>query len=195
MGTPLRGGFDHASRLALVPPRYTTKGMFFTTVTRHLSAGELAGLTPLLHSPPRPGRYLPFVDYPLRDLYLIAAEVARKLSPEAPPAEGLRHLSRRSLDVFGATLLGRVTLELVAGQPAAALELLPSMVMRMQRAGSMAATRRGDAITLQVRDYPYWVEGGVYGVIESVIVYFGGTPRLEVNRLSDADADVVARWR
>lgn len=191
--TPLSGAFDHAARLALVPRRYTTKGMFFATVTRHLSASELVRLGDLLQAPPRLGRYMPFSDYPLRDLYALSFEAARKLFPEVQPAEGMRRLAQRTLGTFGETLLGRVTLALVESPPAA-LMILPETVMRMQSAGSVTATRQVDSVTIRVRDYPYWVEGNVYGLIEGAIMHFGGVPRLDVDRFSNTDIDVTARW-
>ncbi|HEU4411071.1 MAG TPA: DUF2378 family protein [Polyangiaceae bacterium] len=193
LATVLTADFDAARQIALMPRHYTTKGMFFPGLLRHLPPGEWHALRGTLLAPPRFDKYLPFADYPIVDLVRVNTAAAARAYPGVALSEGLRRVCREDMTIFSATNPGRVLLALV-GDTANALLKAPQVIESLLKGGSVAAERRADAVTFCVRGFPLWAEGPLLGTLEGVVVHFGDRPRLEVELISEFDADIAVRW-
>lgn len=120
--TVLSGDIDFDAMLARYPEQDCVKGMFFARRVELLGGiGEHLGR---LRAPPRLGRYVPFVDYPLRDYMFLVGKTVERRYNDVGSREGLRRLAREDLRIFGDSVLGRVMLE-VAGDAHAALLASP----------------------------------------------------------------------
>jgi uncharacterized protein (TIGR02265 family) len=123
--TVLEGQIDFDSMLTRYPEADSVKGMFFARRVEMLGgASGLEQISGGLRAPPRLGRYVPFVDYPLRDYMFLLGKTVERHYTRVGSREGLRQLARDDLRIFGESMLGRVMLE-VAGDAHAALMATP----------------------------------------------------------------------
>lgn len=184
---------DVEERIARTPAQFTIKGMFLLRHMRPLGA-SYAELRPLLREPPEGDRYQPFADYPHVDHARLTVAVAARLFPTVSLAEAVRRIERHMAEVFVSSNLGRAVSALAAS-PAAALKLYPVAWRHSQSGGVVTAHEVGRGrVRVEVRRAAPWLDCGVLGSIEGTVVLFGKRPIVEVELLSDFDANYDVTW-
>lgn len=179
----MRGAIDLEPLIARVPAHFATKGMFFTRLV-DLVHDRWHDLEPTLEAPPRFGRYVPFVDYPVRDHIRIIDAAARKGFPAMSQREAHRRMGRLAFDDFRDSRVGKVMLSLI-DDPGAALRRFPDayrLTTRGQRAE--ATPLEGRFVRVEV-DFVVLLEYLV-GLFEAVVLAFDTTPRIEAEPRGDA---------
>lgn len=182
---------DVDDRLARTPPHDLIRGMFLTRHVRALGARFEEVRSSLSVPPP----YQPFGEYPQRDHARLAVAVARLQFPAVPVAEGLRRVERHAAEVFVASSIGRA-LTTLASNPLAALRLFPTAWRHMQTGGELVTRElpHSHGIRLEVRDLAPWLDCSMIGSLEGGVVLFGRRPMIEVELLSDHDANYLVTW-
>src|SRR5262249_11745703 len=94
----LRAPLDAAAHIAAAPEWGSVKGLFFQDLVNVASAhGTVKSRQ----------RYLPFLDYPLREYMDLLVACAGIVHPREPLRSGLRRLGRLAYPTFSKTLIGR----------------------------------------------------------------------------------------
>lgn len=191
--TVLQRSLDVPARLKHFTTDQKLKGMYHA---RMLENGRPLGVT-LDHveikERPRAGRYLPFLDYPQRDFFSLAVEVARARTPDLPLAESLRQLARGDFETLAVSAVGRVALAFVSDARALAL-----------RAGELyGAVLKGSTVTaegtdrgaiLRLRRFPGLVDCYPVGTLEGAFRHFDQDCEIEVHLLDPTNADYHVRF-
>lgn len=190
---PLTVVVDPAERIAAVPRDHTVKGMFIADFVGHLGPKWPAAAAELV-APPRLGRYLPFSDYPRIDHTRLLYAVARARHPQATPVQGARLTTRRDAQVFMNSLVGKALLTPVTSAKGVLLSA-PRAYQLVVRAGIVRGFDVGERhVRLEYRDYAGWVEGAAIGLLEGLLSTYGARGTIEVEFLSDADANYDITW-
>ncbi len=190
--TVLEDTLSAEERIARTTPAYTIKGLFLARHVRALGC-SWADVAPTLEAPPPDGNYHLFEDYPQADHARLAIVVARRQFPNMSLREGLRRLERATAQVFVETSFGRLLFGLVSS-PAMALRLLPAAYQLAQHGGSVRAIERRRSVRLELRGFAPWIDCSLVGTIEGAVVLFGRRPQIDVDMLSDTDADYEVEW-
>lgn len=191
---PLIGDIDEAARLASIPPALLTKGMFLASLSARLSEAESRALWPHLHSPPSHQKYQSFHEYPFRDAMLWLHAVARKEHPRAPLLEGLRRLGRDMVRVFLESKAGRVVKAMIVG-PRESLLRMPQMWKVTDPTNEVVAEAIEEhAVRLEVNGFPCWIDCGLLGTLEQVVLNTGCEPSLDVALHGPSRATILVRW-
>jgi len=126
---PLHGAIDVDALFGDEADRFFLKGMFFRSVAKTLGP-KLDALLGELEQRPGPAGWLPFRDYPQRDYTVLSLAAARLCYPRMSDREAIRRLARSDMQVFGDSMMGRVTLSLV-GDTRRALTELPTIYQKI----------------------------------------------------------------
>lgn len=194
--TPLRdeGHPDHAARVAACDPAQTVKGMFFEDLVRILGS-ERGALDAELLAPPRGGRYLPFVSYPLRDHAVLAYHAARKLYPDLAMREGVRRLHRGNLEALSRSTVGKVLTSLSSDIKSGFGQLEDGFRLSRSCGTLRMMTIEERAIEVRITGGNPWIDCSDLGTLEGFGVFFGKTLRVEVELDTPIDGTFVCRWR
>jgi uncharacterized protein (TIGR02265 family) len=179
-------------RFARTPRHYTIRGVFFEQLVRTLGE-EWRALEKELLAPPEDGEYSALGEYPQIDHARLAVAAARKQFPTLPLREGLRRIERGAAAHFAQSSMGKV-ITLVVSDPRSAFRALPSAYLHIQKGGTLRATIRGAGAHVEARDFAPWVDCSLIGALEGMVVLFGKRPSMEVELLSDFDADFDIDW-
>jgi uncharacterized protein (TIGR02265 family) len=181
--------FDADALIARAPEAGVVKGLFFQDI---LDAAVSLRVT--LPAPRQ--RYLPFIDYPMREYMGLLVSATRVIHPREPLRNGLRRLGRMAYPTLSATLLGRAIFG-VAGRDygtivslasrAYAVTIKPGVVTLAERAPTRAV------VTL--RDL--WTFPDTYhvGVFEGALIAVGLRGEVKVRVLSPCDVDFEVTWQ
>ncbi|HEU4404151.1 MAG TPA: DUF2378 family protein [Polyangiaceae bacterium] len=192
-GQPLEIVVDPAERVAAVPKHHLVKGMFLAELVRHLGP-KWPSVAATLVAPPRLGRYLPFGDYPRVDHIRLLYAVALARYPHATPAQGVRLTGRRDAQIFNDSLVGKALLAPISSVKGALLRG-PRAYQLVVRGGTVRALDLGERwVRLEYRDFAGWVEGATIGLVEGMVGAFGAQASIDIEFLSDADANYDVRW-
>jgi uncharacterized protein (TIGR02265 family) len=186
--TVLQGRIDFESILTRYPENDSVKGMFFARRVDML--GGIAPFVSELRSPPRLGRYVPFVDYPLRDYMFLLGKTVDRHYASVGSREGLRRLARDDLRIFGESVLGRVMLE-VAGDAHAALMASPKAFAAV--ATGMKLEAESVSPTKVVLTFRHVFGAWEYnlGQLEGIVGHYGAKARCVIYPHSAATNDVL----
>jgi hypothetical protein len=190
---PLRGDVDLKGLLDACPWSQTIKGVFLESMVSRLGS-RWDQVAQTLEAPPRAGRYLPFLDYPLRDYLRLMDAAAQRGFPGVSGREAHRLLSRSVFQTFLGTTAGRVTAPLL-GTPLSAL----GHYVRVYTAMTKGSTLRCEALPaggggrLQFRGYRSTEEAAI-GVPEGLMMGLGYLPTLRVETLGAGAVDVEVLW-
>lgn len=190
--TILEDGPSAEERIARTPRSYTIKGLY---LARHVRALGLpwSELGAMLDAPPPEGHYHAFGDYPQADHARLAVLAARKQFPSVPLREALRRLERTVAQVFADSSMGRMLGGLVT-DPKTAFRLFPAAYRLAQHGGAVRTIERPRGVRLELRAFAPWLDCSLVGTIEGTVVLFGRRPLIEVDMLSDTDADYDIEW-
>ena len=190
---PLGVIVDPAERVAAVPRHHTVKGMFLADFVGHLGP-KWPVIAAQLVAPPKLGRYLPFSDYPRVDHTRLLYAVAQARHAHTTPAQGARLTTRRDAHVFMNSLVGKALLAPITNVKGVLLSA-PKGYQIVVRAGTVRALDLGERrVRLEYRDYAGWVEGAALGLLEGLLSAYGVRATIEVEFLSDADANYDISW-
>jgi uncharacterized protein (TIGR02265 family) len=191
---PFLGDVDLVARIALVPDTNTTKGVYFDAFLSQLPDHDQARVWPLLRSPPRHGRYQAFLDYPFADVLLWLSELARKKHPGKSPLEGLRLIGRDTVKIFLTTQAGKVVKSIKRTARESLLNM-PEVWRRTDPQNRVEATELSpQSIRFEVDGFPGWLDSGLLGTLEQVVMNHHGRPVLDVELRDVCHGTVVVRW-
>ncbi|MCA9631688.1 MAG: DUF2378 family protein [Myxococcales bacterium] len=186
---PLRRDVDLDWALSRTGNGYRVKGMFLTPLVKQLGSAWEA-LSKQLDHPPRMGRYLPFNDYPQRDMTRLMYHLGKREFPGVSAFEAFRRLSRNDFGVFAASTLGRVVLSTIR-DPVTALLKLPEVYVKVAPGEwSFAAEQlASDRVDLRFGPAP-GIWGAQLGQVEAIVQYFRADPEIEVRLEGERDDHV-----
>ena len=179
-GVALTGKVDAGARVAAVHPSMTTKGMYLADLMARLETRHVDDVWPTLQAPPRHQVYQAFLDYPFADALRWLHAVARFSYPSVSLLEGLRQLGRDTVKVFVASHAGQVVRSMTTG-PREALLRMPAMWKVTDPAHAVVASEpRPGEVHFEVRGFPGWIDCGLIGTLEQVVISRGATPEIDV---------------
>ncbi len=177
---------DVEAHLAAIPEGVTTKGLFLTNLADRI---EAAGA-------PRPGRWTPFRNYPVREYAALLVRCAEVVHPGLPLGRGLREVGFTAYPAFAATTLGKVVFSFAGTDPKAALRLAPrayDLVSAGTSQVTLEETPGEDRLYMRgIYSFPQLHEAGV---IEGGIRTFGGDVDVLVSGVAPGEAVLHVRWR
>lgn len=179
-GVPLVGKADPEARVAAVPAGVTTKGMYLADLMSQLDTNRIDEVWPKLQAPPRHQKYQAFLDYPFADALRWLHAVARHKYPGRGLLEGLRLLGRDTVKVFVASQAGRVVRSMTLGARESLLRM-PAMWKVTDPAHHVVAHELGaGSVHFEVRGFPGWIDCGLIGTLEQVVLSRHAQPEIEV---------------
>jgi uncharacterized protein (TIGR02265 family) len=191
---PLTGDVDEAARFASIPEALMTKGMFLANLSGRLNETEARAVYERLLSPPSHGKYQSFHEYPFRDAMQWLHAVARKEHARVPLPEGLRRLGRDMVRVFLESKAGRVVKAMIAG-PRESLMRMPQMWKVTDTMNEVVAEAIDDnTVRFEVHGFPGWIDCGLLGTLEQVVLNTGCEPSLDVSIHGASRATIVVKW-
>ena len=192
---PLTGDVDEAARVSAVPDALTTKGMYFDALMNQLGKNEVEQVWSTLANAPRHGRYQPFLDYPFADALRWLHAVAHKNYPGSTLLEALRRIGRDTVKVFLDSKAGRVVKTMTVG-PRESLLRMPKMWKATDPQNLITATAtETNAVRIDIEGFPGWLDCGVIGTLEQVVINHHREPELEVELLHLAKGNFTVRWK
>lgn len=176
---PLRLDMEEAEAVRRTPPSYRVKGMFISPLVRMLG-DEWAHAVKELGNPPRMGRYLPFNDYPQRDLLKLIYRLGRRDHPGVGAFEMFRRFAQRDFATFADSTLGRVVLTTIA-EPVSALLKFPDVYAKVAPGPwKLSAEQLGPRrVAIQIENHP-GVWGAQVGQFEAIVSSFNGRAEFEI---------------
>jgi uncharacterized protein (TIGR02265 family) len=191
----LAHSFDIEARIRTATPADTLKGMFFQRI---IEIGERAGLVAEhvgLEAPPSPLRYQIFFDYPVADYFRLVSAVAGVLYPQLVASEAMRRTAVDDFARFTESSVGKVMLAF-GGNVRSALARSGTMYAAVLKgAGKVASEVVPEGVRLRYRDFPGPAEVYPIGTIEGCCRYFGADYEIDIDVLSEQDADYLVRLR
>lgn len=183
------------AHLARLPSDATCKGMFFRDLIRMAqSTGTPEQIAKDAGIPHR--RYMPFLDYPMRDNLRLTVEVARRMHPNAPPGEGIRRIGRTGFATFLSSHAGRVLVFATGQDVGSILALAPRAFRLVMSFGTVTIERIEERkIVLACERLPVFIEFYQVGTVEGILEHFGarGTIRVAIEDVATGAIEVT--WR
>lgn len=177
---PLVGSVDAEARVAAIRPSVTTKGMYLADLMSRLDARRIEEVWPKLQAAPRHRKYQQFLDYPFADALRWLHAVARQSYPNVSLLEGLRQLGRDTVKVFLASHAGQVVRSMNLG-PRDALLRMPAMWKVTDPSHTVIALERSPTeVHFEVHGFPGWLDCGLIGTLEQVVLSRTTTPEIDV---------------
>jgi uncharacterized protein (TIGR02265 family) len=177
---PLEGPFDLNEALDRVYAQARTKGMFLSPLVQKLGP-SFREVEARLEAPPRLGRYLPYVDYPVRDHVRLIDAAGRVVFPRLSPREAHRRLGKDGFVRFAESRVGRVVMQLIAHDPKELLLAFPrGYDMTVRSRHSVEATElAGGRVRLRFSE-PVGAPEYILGMLEGIVTTFGRTACTDV---------------
>ncbi|MEO6599991.1 MAG: DUF2378 family protein [Polyangiaceae bacterium] len=194
-GVALTGKVDPEARVAAVHPSVTTKGMYLADLMSRLEARLVDDVWPTLQAAPRHGKYQAFLDYPFADALRWLHAVARSKYPQYSLLEGLRRLGRDTVKVFIASQAGQVVRSMTTG-PRDALLRMPKMWKVTDPSHTVLASEPGpDEVLFQVQGFPGWIDCGLIGTLEQVVLSRDAQPEIDVVLYGPEHGEFTVHYR
>ena len=194
-GVALTGKVDARARVAAVQPSVTTKGMYLADLMGRLETRYVDEVWPTLQAAPRHGKYQAFLDYPFADALRWLHAVARAKYPGQSLLEGLRQLGRDTVKVFIASQAGQVVRSMTVG-PREALLRMPAMWKVTDPSHTVLASEpRPNEVLFDVRGFPGWIDCGLIGTLEQVVISRGAQPEIDVVLYGPEYGEFTVRFR
>lgn len=192
---PLEGAVDEEERIAQVPEHLTTKGMYLDNLVSRLEPGDVDCVWPELLRPPRHRKYQPFLDYPLADAVRWLHAVAHRAYPDLSLLEALRRLGRDTVRVFLDSRAGRVVRTMKLG-PRESLLGMPKMWKATDpQHGVTASEPAAGVVRFEVDGFPGWLDCGVIGTLEQVVLNHRAVPAIDVELRGPALGVFDVTWQ
>lgn len=183
---------DVEARIAACPADHAVKGMFFT---RLVDMAMKAGVRPEdmpLTKPVAEGRYVAFLDYPLKDYVRWTAAAGKKLHGRVPMSEALRRVAQADFGQFLASGVGKVMVEFMSD--ARSVMIRSGQIYGLVVKGPTITTREeGKTVIVSYRNYHGPVECYPAGTLEGACRHFDAPYEIFVDILSPTAADYHVR--
>ena len=188
------GELDPAPYLALVPDDEACKGVFFQGVVEAVRRAAPSRVDAVFEGMTLQ-RFVPFLDYPLREHMRMTLNAAKILHPRVPSREAMRRLGWLAFQSFSSSLVGRVVFGALGRDPERILAASPRAVSLSLRYGRLQANRLGRCHFRLVfsRIYGY-LDTYYVGVTEGALRAFGIMPRIALRLTSLADGEMDVLW-
>jgi uncharacterized protein (TIGR02265 family) len=191
---PLVGEVDEEARLASISDTIMTKGMFLASLASRVPGAEARAVWSRLRAPPSHDKYQSFHEYPFHDAMLWLHAVARREHPRVSLLEGLRRLGRDMVRVFLESKAGRVVKTMILG-PRESLLRMPQMWKVTDPTNEVVSDVVDEhAVRFEIHGFPAWIDCGVLGTLEQVVLNTACEPSLDVSLHGISRATVVVRW-
>lgn len=186
------GDVDPAAFLAATPESATCKGLYF-----HTMLDMMAKLPKELRADitvERP-RYLPFLDYPLREHMRLSFAVVPRLFPGIPTRQAFREMGWKAYPDFAATMLGRVLFGVLGDDLERAFEAGPRAIAQSVKPGlAVVSTLAERHVRMEYYDIfgvldPYYI-----GVVEGMVRHYGFEPSVRIHTMDIANAVLDVKW-
>ena len=194
-GVALTGKVDAEARVRGVNPAFTTKGMYLADLMGRLETRYVDEVWPTLQAAPRHQTYQAFLDYPFADALRWLHAVARHRYPSVSLLEGLRRLGRDTVKVFVASHAGQVVRSMTLG-PRDALLRMPAMWKVTDPKHTVVASEpRLNEVHFEVRGFPGWIDCGLIGTLEQVVISRLAEPEIDVTLFGPEHGEFTVRYR
>lgn len=172
---PLTGDLDLDALHAWTPKADALKGMFFSDMVALLSKTGWEGLRVKLEHPPKLGRYVPFSEYPIRDIQLIQRAVVLERYPKLGLREGFRRLGRLGVETFRKSTIGTVIFATLS-DPLSAMKKYPEARNLLTRAGNVTTELTGERMATVRYTGFHGVAEYDGGILEAAVMHFHALP-------------------
>ena len=192
------GDVDAKAHLDATPDDAVVKGLFFDTMLKMLASlpaelqEEVRREVPVM----RP-RYLPFLDYPLREHMELSFAVVPRLFPDVPTRQAFRQMGWNAFPDFAGTMLGRVIYgNLGTEDLVRVFEAGPRGIAQAIKPGfAEVSAISDDHVRMEYYDIygildPYYI-----GVAEGTVRHYGKEPTVKIHTIDIANAVLDIRWR
>jgi uncharacterized protein (TIGR02265 family) len=178
---------DTAAQISRAPESGTIKGLYFQDVIAVASAhGTVEKARP---------RYLPFLDYPMREYMQLLVAAANIVYPREPIRNGLRRLGRLAYPTLAETLIGRALFGVAGGDFGIILGLASRAYSISVKPGEVTlAELEGRHALLRLRDLWNFPDTYQVGVFEGGLIATGLRGEVRVRVLSPCDVDFEVTW-
>jgi uncharacterized protein (TIGR02265 family) len=176
--------FDAAARIAQVPEGAKIKGLYFHNLL------DQGGAAPEEHA-----KYLPFIDYSLREYMELLVATTLRVHPGETLRGGLRLMGRTSYPTFGSTLIGKTIFGRTGHDFGAVLDLASRAYEISLSPGTVAIADRSEhRARIELRDVWSFHETYHVGVLEGACAANGVSGEVRIRVLSPCDADFEVTW-
>lgn len=186
------GDVDPAAYLAATPEHATCKGLYFHSMLDMMAALPKELVADIVVERPR---YLPFLDYPLREHMRLSFALVPRLFPGVPTRQAFREMGWKAYPDFAATMLGRVVFGVFGGNLGLAFEAGPRAVAQSVKPGlAVVNTLAERHVRMEYYDIfgvldPYYI-----GVVEGMVRHHGFEPDVSIHTMDIANAVLDIKW-
>ena len=179
---------DAEAQIAQTPEIGALKGLFYQDILDTCAAMEARV------SPARP-RYLPFIDYPLREYMDLLVQAAGALHPREPLRNGLRRIGRLAYPTLAGTLIGRAIFGIAGRNFGTVLSLASRAYSVSLKPGDVELVERSEGRgVVHLRNLWNFPDSYQVGVFEGALIAVGVRGKVLVRVLSRCDADFEVTW-
>jgi uncharacterized protein (TIGR02265 family) len=180
---------DADAQIARSPEEGAIKGLYFQDIL-----GTAASVHAKLEAPR--SRYLPFIDYPIREYMALLVSAAKAVHPREPLRNGLRRLGRTAYPTLAGTRLGRAIFG-IAGRDFGTILALASRAYGISvKPGEVSLVERtGTRGVVQLRDLWSFPDTYQVGVFEGALIAVGLRGEVKVRVRSACDVDFEVTWQ
>jgi uncharacterized protein (TIGR02265 family) len=176
---------DAAALIALAPEDGKVKGLYFQDLVDR--AGALADARP---------RYVPFIDYPLREYMALCVSAAEAAHPREPLRNGLRLLGRGAYPKLVSTLIGKTIFGVAGRDFGTVLELASRGYSVSMSPGAVSLTEReSHRARVELRQIWNFADAYQVGVFEGALIALGSSGEVKIRQLSPCDVDFEVTWK
>lgn len=192
MHKPRPSDVDVEAHLALLPPDGAIRGVFVAGLLTQ--AGKPAEIHALAGVPER--RYLPFINYPVRDYIRLLLATASVVYPRLSRGEALRQLAWTAFDTLLGTTAGRAMFAVLGDDPTRVLLMAKRAYALSVNFGTVGAELIAPGhVRVSFRDYPMFLETTQVGVMEGALRHFKCTPQVTATLVDLANGFLDVRWK
>ena len=179
---------DADTQIAHAPESGVLKGIFYQDIINTCAAMQ-APLTPARQ------RYLPFIDYPLREFLTLLVDAAGALYPREPLRNGLRRLGRLAYPTLAGTLIGRAIFGIAGHNFGTILSLASRAYSVSVKPGDVELVERSKGRGIvHLRNLWPFPDAYQVGVFEGALIAVGVRGKVLVRTLSECDVDFEVTW-
>jgi Protein of unknown function (DUF2378) len=126
---------------------------------------------------------------------LILHAVAHKAYPHCSLLEALRLLGRDTVKVFLASRAGRVVRSMTIGARESLLQMPAMWKVTDPQNEVLAYEPEAGAVRFEVSGFPGWIDCGLIGTLEQVVINHRVEPVIDVELLEPMRGNFVVRWQ
>jgi uncharacterized protein (TIGR02265 family) len=182
------GPLDAEAQIAHAPEDGVIKGLFYQDILNTCAAMQAS------IAPTRP-RYLPFIDYPLREYMALLVQASAALHPREPLRNGLRRLGRLAYPTLAGTLIGRAIFGIAGHNFGTILSLASRAYSVSLKPGDVDLVERSEGRGIvHLRNLWNFPDSYQVGVFEGALIAVGVRGKVLVRTHSPCDVDFEVTW-